>query len=83
MFKGMSRLSIELTPDQHQKIKAVAALHGCSIRDYVLERILPSPTEEQAAFKELEDFLKPRLEAAQRGETVTMSAKQVFEETLR
>ena len=32
----MSRLSIDLTPEQHQKIKAVAAMQGKSIKEYVL-----------------------------------------------
>jgi uncharacterized protein (DUF1778 family) len=35
----MSRLSIDLTPEQHQKIKAVAAMQGKSIKEYVLAQI--------------------------------------------
>jgi uncharacterized protein (DUF1778 family) len=38
----MRRLSIEITLEQHQKLKAIAALRGKSIKDYVLERVLPS-----------------------------------------
>lgn len=78
----MSRLSIELTPEQHQKIKAIAALNGSSIRDYVLQRILPSEDEEAAALKELEDFLAPRIQSAQSGETVSTTAQAVFEQVL-
>ncbi|MFQ5443753.1 MAG: DUF1778 domain-containing protein, partial [Nitrospinales bacterium] len=37
----MSRLSIEITAEQHQRLKAVAALAGKSIKDYVLDRALP------------------------------------------
>ena len=65
----MSRLSIEITPEQHQRLKAVAALAGKSIKDHVLERALPpipdmdSFSEEEALAK-LEGFLKPRIEAA-------------------
>jgi hypothetical protein len=60
------RLSIELTPEQHQRLKAVAALRGQSIKDYVLEHVLPStPTgEESAALRQLEAFLEPRIQAA-------------------
>ncbi|MGR9088225.1 MAG: hypothetical protein ACU841_14295 [Gammaproteobacteria bacterium] len=35
------RLSIEVAPEQHQRLNAVAALRGQSIKDYVLERVLP------------------------------------------
>ena len=42
------RLSIEVTPEQHQRLKAVAALRGQSIKDYVLDRVLPNvPTEDE------------------------------------
>ncbi len=50
------RLSIEITQEQHQRLKAAAALQGKSIKDYVLERTLPD-LEEQAALQELETLL--------------------------
>mgnify|MGYP001069213892 CR=1 FL=1 len=78
----MSRLSIELTPEEHQKIKAIAALQGSSIRDYVLERILPSEDDEAAALQELGAFLAPRINDAQNGNTISSSAHEIFEETL-
>jgi uncharacterized protein (DUF1778 family) len=37
----MSRLSIEITPEQHQRLKAMAALSGQTIKEYILERTLP------------------------------------------
>lgn len=76
------RLSIEVTPEQHQRLKAVASLRGQSIKDYVLDRVLPTvPTaEEDAALRQLEAFLEPRIEAAQNA-TVQKSVKQIFEET--
>ena len=33
------RLSIEVLPNEHRQIKAYAALHGQTIREYVLESI--------------------------------------------
>lgn len=78
----MSRLSIELTPEEHQKIKAIAALQGRSIRDYVLERILPSESDNMAALQELEAFLTPRIKDAENGKTISSSAHEIFEETL-
>ena len=34
-----NRLSIEVEPEEHQKIKIFAALHGTSIKEYVLSSI--------------------------------------------
>ncbi|WP_041244582.1 hypothetical protein [Gloeobacter kilaueensis] len=39
----MSRLTIEVTEQQHQSIKAMAALQGLSIKEYVLARLLDEP----------------------------------------
>ena len=36
---GRDRLSIEVLPSEHRQIKAYAALHGQTIRDYVMESI--------------------------------------------
>ncbi len=84
----MSRLSIEITQQQHQRLKAVAALHGQSIKDYVLERALPqlpdleSLSEEEALLK-LEELMKPRIEAAEQGQTSTRSVQQIFRDVQR
>lgn len=76
------RLSIEITQEQHQKLKASAALQGKSIKDYVLERTLPD-NDEEAALRELEDFLKPRIEAAKRGEWADQTVEEIVAETLQ
>jgi hypothetical protein len=76
----MSRLSIEITPEQHQRLKAVAALSGKSIKDYVLDRILPSFSEDTKALQELEQFLQPRIAAAKRGAVSKKSVRQIFNE---
>ena len=84
----MSRLSIEVTPEQHQRLKAVAALSGMTIKEYVLARVLPPVPEqedlsEEEALHRLEAFLKPRIEAAQRGEVVNVSVEEIFAEVRR
>jgi len=81
MEVGFMRLSIEVTPEQHNKLKAVAALSGQTIKDYVLDRVLPDT--ENAALNQLEDFLKPRLEAAERGEFSSRSVGQIVEDVLQ
>lgn len=76
------RLSIEVTNEQHQRLKAVASLRGQTIKDYVLDRVLPEkPTEDEAeALHQLETFLEHRIQAAQ-GTAVKKSVRQIFEET--
>ena len=76
------RLSIEITSDQHQRLKAAAALKGESIKDYVLKRTLPSP-DEQSALHELEQFLAPRIEAAEKGVLSTRSVDDIFDGVLK
>ncbi len=76
------RLSIEVTPEQHQRLKAAAALKGQSIKDYVLERTLPG-SGEQAALEELEAFLEPRLEAARNSEFSTQTVDTIFDEVMQ
>ena len=75
------RLSIEITAKQHQHLKAAAALQGQSIKDYVLERTLPVISE-QAAMQELEAFLQPRINAAEKGEFSSKSVDDIFSEVL-
>ena len=71
------------TPEQHQRLKAVAALQGKSLKDYVLDRVLPWTTQEKQALSELETFLAPRITEAEQGRGTATSATQIFEETLR
>jgi predicted DNA-binding protein len=83
---NLMRLSIEVTQEQHQRLKAISALRGQSIKDYVLERVFqPLPevdaANEDEALRQLEAFLKPRVEAAEQGVIVNKSVQQIFEET--
>ena len=71
-----------MTTSQHQKLKALAALQGKSIKEHVLERTLPD-SDQAAALKELEDFLKPRFEAAKRGEWSEQTVDEIVAETLQ
>ena len=75
----MSRLSIELTPEQHHQVKALAALSGRSIRNYVLDRLLPSSDEEQA-LQELETLLDQRLKAAEAGAISQRTVQDIFQD---
>ena len=82
------RLSIEVSLDQHQhqhqrqRLKASAALQGKSIKDYILEKILPDVAEESALY-ELEEFLKPRVEAADKEDFLGNSVDEIFAEAAK
>ena len=76
------RLSIEITREQHKKLKATAAMQGKSIKDYVLDQTLPD-NDEEAALTELETFLQPRVEEAMRGERSDKTIDQIVAETMQ
>lgn len=81
----MSRLSIEVTPEQHQLLKAMAALQGKSIKDFILDKILPQEVAEQAqsyTAQQLEDLLQQRLQSARRGECSKHSITDIFEQAI-
>ncbi len=82
---SMPRLSIDLTLEEHQKLKAIAALKGESIKDYVLKRTLGDApaldhmTEDEAVAA-LSDFLRSRIEQVRRGEFSTKSMADIRRE---
>lgn len=43
----MSRISIDVSPELHKKLKALAALQGKTIKAYILERALGSIDQSQ------------------------------------
>lgn len=82
----MSRISINVSPQQHKRLKALAALRGKSIKDYVLERTLApldSPSEENKALQELEDLLDQRLSSAATSDPSPETVESIFEGAYR
>jgi len=75
------RLSIDVTAEQHQHLKALAVLKGQTLKQYVLERTLPS-MEAKKALETLEDFLSPRIESAQSGQVSSKTVDQIFDSVL-
>ena len=49
----MSRLTIDITDQQHQSLKALAALQGKTIKQYALERLFPGDADADQAWQEL------------------------------
>ncbi len=80
----MSRLIVDVSSEQHQIIKTLAATEGKSIKDFVLERILPSSDAgEEAAWDELKKVLSDRLRSVSEKGVSLKSVSDITEETLR
>ena len=75
----MSRISIDVSEEQHQKIKAMAALLGKSIKNFVLDRTL-NTMDEDNALAELEALLDERIHHAQKGKISKRPVMDVFQE---
>lgn len=77
----MSRLTIDVTEQQHQTLKALAALEGKTIKQYTLERLFP--VDEQQAMQELRALLQSRLAEAEDNKDSTSTAAEISEEVIR
>ena len=78
----MSRLTIDITDQQHQALKAMAALQGKTLKDYALERLFPAARTEEQALDELRGLLQQRLAEAQRGEVSSRSITDIANEVI-
>lgn len=80
----MSRLSIELSAEQHQKIKALAALQGQSIKDFVLSKLFNAYSEdEKTATAELEALLLARITPAKNSSVSSKTIQQITDDVLK
>lgn len=78
----MSRLTIDMTDQQHQSLKALAALQGKTIKQYALERLFPGDTDADQAWQELKNLLGHRIEAGLAGKVSGKSIDQIADEEL-
>ena len=76
----MSRLTIDLTEQQHQTLKARAALEGKTIKQYALERLLPDGEGSDQAWQDLENLLRSRLDEALVGKVSTKRIREILDE---
>lgn len=82
----MSRLVIDVSGEQHQQIKALAALQGKTIKDFILERLALGSNrlnQEEMAWNELESLLLSRIEAAEAGEISNKPFTRITQEILQ
>lgn len=78
----MSRLTIDMTDQQHQSLKALAALQGKTIKQYALERLLPDSTNTDHAWRELKNFLGARVQEGLDGKVSSKSVSAILDEEL-
>ena len=77
----MSRISIDVTLEEHKKLKAMAALQGKTIKDYVLERALIDPAgDEVEALAQLEALLDSRIDHAIKEGPSKRSVGEIFDQ---
>jgi len=78
----MSRLTIDMTDQQHQSLKALAALQGKTIKQYALERLLPDNLDTDHAWQELKNLLEARIQEGLDGKVSSKSVSAILDEEL-
>lgn len=78
----MSRLTIDMTDQQHQSLKALAALQGKTIKQYALERLFPGDADADQAWQELKTLLGNRINNGLAGKVSTKGIGEILDEEL-
>jgi hypothetical protein len=78
----MSRLTIDITDQQHQSLKALAALQGKTIKQYAVERLFSSHGGEDQAWQELKTLLGRRIADGLAGDVSTRSVDAIVDEEM-
>ncbi|EJY0872136.1 antitoxin [Escherichia coli] len=78
----MSRLTIDITDQQHQSLKVLAALQGKTIKQYALERLFPGDADADQAWQELKKLLGNRINNGLEGNVSTKSIGDILDDEL-
>jgi len=78
----MSRLTIDIDDQQHQNLKAMAALQGKTIKQYAIERLFPASASEDAAWQDLKSLLAQRISEGLAGGVSAQSVDGIVAEAL-
>jgi len=80
----MSRISIDVTSEEHQRLKALAALRGKSIKEFVLDSTLGNTEDdEEKAMNELLALLDGRIERARTEGVSRRTVNEIFAQACR
>lgn len=74
----MSRISIDVTPEEYQMVMALAALQKKSIKEFILSCILQSK-DEDVALAHLTVILDKRIATARAGGVSESNVGEIFE----
>ena len=78
----MSRLTIDIDDQQHQTLKAMAALQGKTIKQYALERLFPANADDDQAWQELKSLLAQRISEGLTGGVAAQGIDSIVAEAL-
>ncbi|MGH8031329.1 MAG: antitoxin [Luteimonas sp.] len=78
----MSRLTIDITDQQHQSLKALSALQGKTIKQYALERLFPGDADGDLAWQELKNLLNARINEGLAGKVSAKSIGEILNEEM-
>lgn len=78
----MSRLTIDLTSQQYERLTALADLQGKAVKQYALERLFASEEDDDSAWEELKALLARRIDKALAGEISTHHVDDIVENEL-
>ncbi|WP_426105199.1 antitoxin [Pseudomonas sp. TWR1-1-3] len=78
----MSRLTIDISEQQHQSLKALAALQGKTIKQYAIERLFPGNVDNDPAWQELRGVLTARINDGLAGKVSDRSIGDILGEEL-
>ena len=81
-FGHVSRLTIDITDQQHQSLKALAAMQGKTIKQYALERLFPGDVDADQAWQELKALLAGRIDEGLAGKVSAKSVGEILDEEL-
>ena len=79
----MSRLTIDITEQQHKALKAQAALEGKTIRQYALEKLFPTARDEEQAWTDLKALIERRIAESSAGIVSDKTLDEIVEEEFR
>jgi hypothetical protein len=79
---ALSRLTIDITEQQHKALKAMAALEGKTIRQFALEKLSPPAADEDRAWAELKALIERRIEEGAAGAVSSKTFDEIVEEEL-
>jgi hypothetical protein len=80
---AMSRLTIDITEQQHKALKAMAALEGKTIKQYALEKLFPAVADEEQAWANLKNLIERRAGESSAGAIAAKTFDEIVDEELR